>query len=511
MRRLPPHLAAAGYSPARYVPLSPAPVSDQGQRLTDIQSIQRLFANGENGGYWPADPAYLYEDSAGTIPASRDGVCGLRMDTSQGSVAQARRNLLTYTEDFSNEFWGDGGVVTKTLVSIDSPSVTQNVYEVTRLYTISTEAMIRISTTQSNATAYSFSIYAKDAGTGGRLYLRNLSVEVIFPQDVVVFDLSTGSISRQGLAVSGVISAVGGGWYRCTVVGTTINPIAHNLIDIGVTNAALNLIGGDAGNSVYISGAQLELGASATPYQKIITGTADLLPGNPAIQATTANKPYLRRTPVSNKYWLDSNTATGALTATFASSLGSACTIATVGAEGVTITENQTVGTTYNLTPPYGYNGDVLMINRALTAVEKALVRRVFQRSVPGLSAPIHKNTGFDSDTAWTKGAGWTIANGVATYTSGASTYLTQSGWIAGRYYNIKFDITAYSGANPSLSIYAGQSPAIATMQNAQSTIVIRNYKYVAVCPAANNLLFYGINSASSSFSIDNAFVQEIL
>ncbi len=122
-----------------------------------------------------------------------------------------------------------------------------------------------------------------------------------------------------------------------------------------------------------------------------------------AIQATTANKPYLRQTPVSGKYWYDSNTGTGALTATFSSSLGSACTIATVTPDGVTIAENQTVGTTYNICQPYNYNSDVLIINRALTAAEKALVTRVMQRSVPTLGSELITNGGFDTDTSsWT-------------------------------------------------------------------------------------------------------------
>ncbi len=35
-------------------------------------------------------------------------------------------------------------------------------------------------------------------------------------------------------------------------------------------------------------------------------------------------------------------------------------------------------------------------------------------------------NGGFDSDTAWSKVSGWSIANGTATHTGGAS-YLSQS------------------------------------------------------------------------------------
>ena len=83
MRLLPSSLAPAGYSPARLNTLSIAKASDKGQRLADLMAIKRLFANGEQGGYWPADPAYMFEDSAGTIPASVNGVVGLRFDVSK--------------------------------------------------------------------------------------------------------------------------------------------------------------------------------------------------------------------------------------------------------------------------------------------------------------------------------------------------------------------------------------------------------------------------------------------
>ena len=106
---------------------------------TGVEALEPLFANGELGGYWPAAPAYAYEDSAGTTPASVDGVVGYRTDVALGkhavqattankpylrrtpttdkpwydsntatgalnvtfASAIGRRNLLTYTEDFS--------------------------------------------------------------------------------------------------------------------------------------------------------------------------------------------------------------------------------------------------------------------------------------------------------------------------------------------------------------------------------------------------------------------------
>ena len=264
MRRLPSALAPAGYSPNRLNPLSLAPVNDQGQLSTDIMAIQRMFASGEQGGYWPADPVYLYEDSAGTIPARVNGVVGLRVN--------------------------------------------------------------------------------------------------------------------------------------------------------------------------------------------YVTGKPN------ATQSTTANKPYLRKTPVSNKFWLDSNTATGALTATFASSLGSACTIATVGAEGVTIAENQTVGTTYNLCPPYGYNGDVLIINRALTSAEKALVNRVMQRNVPTLGSELVANGEFDIDTSnWsTSLCTLSVVDGKlrVTNTGGFGRAYQSFGTVNGQRYLVIVDFagTVYGGVRVGLS-----------------------------------------------------------
>lgn len=372
MRRLDPCLAPAGYSPRRYETLSPAPVLGMGERMTDLLDIQALFANGEQGGYWPADPAYLYEDSAGTIPASRDGVVGLWMDQSRGCVAQARRNLLSRTDEFNNAVWASGSsFITPNAGVAPDGSATADLQTIT----LSSGIYCRYVTAQIPSTIYTLSAFAK-AGNCHILRIRNLAID-----KNGWFDLSTGVAETYGYLNYSIV-AVGDGWYRCSITGTTSASIVNNLIDIQ-SASSIGSTAGTVGGTIYIWGAQLELGESATPYQKIITGTADLLPGNHAYQQTTANKPYLRRTPVSNKYWLDSNTTTGALTATFASSLGSACTIATVGAEGVTIADNQTITTTYNLTPPYGYNGDVLIINRALTAAEKALVTRTLKRNAP--------------------------------------------------------------------------------------------------------------------------------
>ena len=109
---------------------------------------------------------------------------------------------------------------------------------------------------------------------------------------------------------------------------------------------------------------------------------------NHAVQATTTFKPILRQTSASNLYWLDSNTPGSALTATLGN-LGTACTVAQIDATGPYFTENVTITSTYNLTAPYGYGGDIAIFNRALTASEKALVTRYMRRSYPEYDFPV--------------------------------------------------------------------------------------------------------------------------
>jgi hypothetical protein len=55
-------------------------------------------------------------------------------------------------------------------------------------------------------------------------------------------------------------------------------------------------------------------------------------------------------------------------------------------------------------------------------------------------------NGGFDSDTGWTKGSGWTIANGVATKAAGLAANLYQAITVSsGGVYQVIFTISGYS------------------------------------------------------------------
>ncbi len=405
------------------------------QALLDLQAIQRIPGL---AGYWPADPAYIYQDSAGYIPATVGGVFGQVRDISNAATPVARRNLLTYTEQFDNGVWTQGASSVTAGVALAPDG------------TLTAEALIEseanayhfVRTAQGivpAATSISLSCYIKPNGRNCvRLSYYNGTNTLSYKFNVATGTLMTAPAGTPN-AGSGTITSAGNGWYRCTLTGSMTAPSTQHLTDIySCTDSGMDLYDGDGTSGIYLWGAQLELGAEATPYQKIVTGTGDVFaPGNHAYQQTTANKPYLRRTPTSNVHWLDSNTSTSALTATLGN-LGAACTVAQAGAEGVTFTEGVTISSTYNIATAFGFNSDIAIFNRALTVTEKALLTRYMQRGVPVLSAEYVANGEFDSSAAWTLQSGVTIENGKLVYNDAYVAIENSNSFTGGLYYLIK-------------------------------------------------------------------------
>lgn len=316
MRRAPTRSDCLGASPRRVLHADPLrldlsrSLSEQ-QYLHDMAAIRAMFASGELGGYWESALSSYYEDSAGTVQASVNGVVGAWNPISH---IEKGDNLVTNGGFDSGDGWTTilGSVTYSGGVVIGSPGI-------------------------DGAITQPISLVA------GKLYEVKYTVTRLAGLMDVKF--------LGGTTVGGTIRNSSG-----TFVDYLVALPGNNTIRIGMDN----------------------------PF----SGTVDNVsvrevPCSPAIQTTTAYKPYLRRTPQTNLYWADSNTATSALTAKFSSSLGSACTVARVGPEGVTFLESQTIGTTYNIAPAYGWNGDVMVIDRALTVAEKAVITRYMTRKQP--------------------------------------------------------------------------------------------------------------------------------
>ena len=170
------------------------------------------------------------------------------------------RNLLAYTEDFSNGYWIQVGA-TITANSTIAPNGT------TTADTINTTSTGYIYTTGNyNGITQTISCYVKKK-TDSIAYIGiydTVDKGFWFNLDTGVITQTTGTISNQTL------TDVGNGWYRANFTftngaSTTYIPCPGPRIASGSTTR---------GTDLYIWGAQLELGATASTYQPVLAANS---------------------------------------------------------------------------------------------------------------------------------------------------------------------------------------------------------------------------------------------
>lgn len=195
----------------------------------------------------------------------------------RAAVADAvvRTNYYLWSEQFDNSYWvkGNSSVTANATTAPDGEATADEVFD----NASSANHIIRRSVTSVSGSEYCVSFYAK-ANT-----LSNIGIftpAVIFGASANVrFELSGSGayVVVSGSVTAAGIEALAGGWYRCWCIRTATASATSN-IDFRLRNATSdNYVG--TGQSLYLWGAQLEIGNPISTYKKTTDATVSRIWG----------------------------------------------------------------------------------------------------------------------------------------------------------------------------------------------------------------------------------------
>lgn len=189
-----------------------------------------------------------------------------------------RRNLLTYSGEFDNAAWtkSNATVTANATTAPDGTTTADALVEntATSVDHFFTQTVVKAAAA---VTTYTVTIFAKSFGRD--LFL--LADGGAFANRArVVFDLSAGTISSAASTAgtfslaSATITADQEGYYRCSLTFTTgTEPSVR--VQAYLASGTATTYTGDGTSGIFIWGAQLDLGTTATPYQRITDGIQD--------------------------------------------------------------------------------------------------------------------------------------------------------------------------------------------------------------------------------------------
>jgi len=187
---------------------------------------------------------------------------------STGVIRTSKVNLLTYSEEFDDNAWIKTNVVPDTTVA--APNGALSAQKIKENSTTNSLHSVNISTATLMNGVYTFSVYAK-ASERSIIALNFTFANGTFStsDSRAWFNLSNGTVGTTLNASDATIDPVGSsGWYRCTLVSGSFSSanrkvlVATSIADGSVTH------NGDGTSGIYLWGAQLEEGSTASTYIK---------------------------------------------------------------------------------------------------------------------------------------------------------------------------------------------------------------------------------------------------
>lgn len=412
-----------------------------------------------------------------------------------GTYGWSLHNLLTHSQQFDNAAWPKTRCDITPNATI-APNGTQTAFHhVTNAATF--DGGISQTATVVGGLPYTISIYAKQAERA-YLFVR----ESIFDTTAndTWFDLANGVVATKNGAHTASIEDVGGGWYRCII---SVTPNADRTAAIAFYNSAddLDTSSGEAGDGIYVWGAQLNRGSVVLDYFPTTTAArfapalhVDPTHGQGLLVEPQATNLLTECRNLADADWTKSNVT---------------ATRDVAGIDGISATGSKLVASANNAT-----------VRQDVTSASAERITSIFARRRAGTGAiylsqgetdgvELAANGGFDADTDWTKSdASVTIAAGVLAFSAVPGGEYAQQALGAGtegKIYRLTYTISNYSagGIRPRLynSAQVEQSPE----RNANGTYV----DYIRA-PADNVTLLFRAQGTTTC-DIDDVSVEEVV
>jgi len=209
------------------------------------------------------------------------------------TTAKAEENLLTYSQEFDNAAWTE----TATTISADAttaPDGTSTAEKVLETTANTTHNLSQTFTASGEQAV--FSIFAKKSE---REFIKVVLRQALASGTVYadsVFNLTAGTVESTGSGTAQIVD-VGGGWYRCIVIGTPAAGSGRAAFVRTMFDATTDVYVGAVTDGLFVWGAQLEQRSAVTAYTP--TTTQPITNYLPVLLAAQAGVPRFDHNPTT--------------------------------------------------------------------------------------------------------------------------------------------------------------------------------------------------------------------
>jgi hypothetical protein len=184
----------------------------------------------------------------------------------EGIIENGPKNLLTFSEDFSNSIWSKNDL-TLEINSAMAPNETLTADKIVPNSNNVRHELANYNLAQYNGLTITISAYVKNSGH------RYVSIGTL--DQGIIFDFNTNSFSNLSAGSSNAFTqTLANGWYR---IGCTINSLNNNRVAITSSPIIIATTNGpfisDQISGTYVWGVQMEQGSIATEYYPTTTRT----------------------------------------------------------------------------------------------------------------------------------------------------------------------------------------------------------------------------------------------